>query len=115
MTDIEQNIKKEKSLEKDQAIESIENAIQTIEKDNRKLARWETSCIVHGIQAVHSGLYRLASVEGELALTPVNERINDNRISDEFDQYGLPLLKEALEVVKAAPIMLHPHFLGPKK
>jgi hypothetical protein len=105
---------REREQEKAQAVEAIANAIAIIEGDGRPTDLWEKVFLVQGIGMLFRGGYSLATVNAQLALTPVAERSPKPHLpSDPFyDRCDLSLLKAALEEARAEPVREFPQ-LGP--
>ena len=93
------------------AAKGIETALSTLERAQKEPDRWESGCLAHAINGYFRGAYRLARVEAETALTPINKR-GDNGPAVPADIFSLSTLRKAFAGIQAAPIREFPHF-GP--
>jgi hypothetical protein len=97
---------RERKQERAQAVEAIEHAIATIERDGRDPDLWERVFLVQAIGMLFRGGYSLAAVDAQLVLTPVVERSPRPHLpSDPFyDRCTLPIVKAALAEALAEPV-----------
>jgi hypothetical protein len=101
----------ERQQEKDQAVAVIEGALSAIEADAREPDQWERTLLVQAVGCVFRGIYRLATVDAQLALTPPKERATFQHDSS-LDKFDVALLRKGLHEAMAEPVKDHPQF-GP--
>jgi HicB family len=97
--------------EKVRAAEAIEAALSALESAHREPDPWESRCLAEGIGALFRGLYRLALIEAETALTPVDQRSKDGS-HREGKLFSLRELRNSFAVAEAEPVRPFPQF-GP--
>lgn len=97
--------------EKVRGAEGIEAVLSALENAQREPDPWESSCLAEGIGALFRGLYRLALVEAEMALTPVDQRSKEGS-PKHSKRFSLRELRSAFAVAEAEPVRPFPHF-GP--
>ena len=87
-------------------------ALRLLGGEGRQLDAWELINMVSAISCLRMGVYRLASVDAELALTPPNERsptanltmsANDTRADRNS-------LWHDLRVISGEPVLKYPNF-----
>jgi hypothetical protein len=91
--------------EKKDAEAAILVVLGAIEAEGRQPDDWEKKSIVHALDDVFRGLYRLALSEADLALTPKNERNAAPVLLDpEVAQLDLVRLKAILDEARLEPV-----------
>lgn len=101
-----------KTAEKAHAVGNIRSALSIMEGKGRAPDSWEQECLVEAIGALFRGLYSLASVNAEVALTPSDQRCAVGPAQDRLTQYDLPALSRALAIAAEEPVRQTGHF-GP--
>jgi hypothetical protein len=101
-----------RAAEKAHAVEAIEYALSAVEGKGRAPDSWEQECLVEAIGALFRGLYSLASVNAENALTPADQRCAVGLAQDRLSQCDLPSLSRAFAIAAAEPVRQVGH-LGP--
>ena len=96
--------------EKNEAVTAIEITLSTVEKEQREPDHWERAFLVQAIDMLFRGAYGLATVDAELALTPLTERSSKPNLPS--DPLFERLLREALREAEAEPLRTWPAF-GP--
>lgn len=98
--------------EKQLAVETVEDALDALDQDDREPDAWERDCLAMAINCIFRGLYGLAETEANLAMTPPNQRGRPSPLPDENLDFTKRLLRDALVQAKAEPVRLYPCF-GP--
>ena len=102
----------EKTAEKARAVEDIRSALSLVKGNGRAPDSWEQECSVEAIGALFRGLYSLALVNAQIALTPSDQRCMVGIAQDRVTQYDVPLLSRAFAIAAAEPVRQSGHF-GP--
>lgn len=104
----------ERERERSDAVEAIEHTLSTIEGEHREPDQWERAFLVQAISWLFRGGYRLAVVDADLALTPLNERGRASNIGPDpiLDRCNVSLLRAAFQDATAQPLRDYPAF-GP--
>lgn len=92
----------EREQQKENAITYLEQVIAGIEAERREPDAWERCCLANGIASASRGLYDLAWVDADLALTPEDKRSPTAKL--DANTYSLAQLKDALVQVKTEPV-----------
>ena len=105
---------RERTIEKENAVNAIENVIAVIERSVREPDQWERVHIVRAFASLFVGAYSLARTEAALGLTTPNERSPYALLpSDSFlERCNVALLLKILAEARAEPVQPYPHF-GP--
>lgn len=104
----------EREEEKRAALASLADVLTTIRQQQREPDLWERVHLAYGFASAFSGCYGLAAAEGELALTPPNERSPEARLPTDpiFERCDVALFARVLAAARAEPVRRFPHF-GP--
>jgi hypothetical protein len=104
---------RKRTEERASAVAAVEAVIEMIARD-REPDLWERVFLVQAIGALFRGIYSLAIVDAQLALTPVAERSPRPNLPTDpfFERCDLKTLRAALDEARAEPLRAHPHF-GP--
>jgi hypothetical protein len=102
----------DRATEKARAAERIKTALSTIELSKKEPDRWERRFLAQAIGALFRGIYSLAFIEAENALTPVDERgfVAVDETDELVQTYGLSTLRRAFVAAQAEPLRRFPHF-----
>jgi hypothetical protein len=114
MTDREQRYLQERERERQNAVAAINEAIDSIEQQQREPDQWERLYLVHALSSLSRGIYRLARTEADLALTPPAERSPMSKLPTDpiLDECDIARLRDALRAIAAEPVRAYQHF-GP--
>lgn len=93
------------------AAEGIETALSALDRAEREPDLWESGYLAQAISEYFRGMYRLAMIDADTALTPIHER-GDNGPADQPKRFSLSVLRKAFAGVQAEPIRQFPQF-GP--
>lgn len=98
--------------EKSQATTAILDAIEALEASGRELDIWERVHLAEAVASCFAGLYRLALVTSDLALTPPPERSQKYPFRFRPDEvlFDLSGIRRALEEVTNSPARPFPVF-----
>jgi hypothetical protein len=101
-----------RAAEKASAVEAIEYAMAAVEGQGREPDVWERECLVEAVGALFRGLYSLASVNAENALTPADRRSAFGLTEDDLAHCDMSSLARAFAIAVAEPVRPSGH-LGP--
>ena len=103
----------QRQAERDEAVAAISDAVDQIETARREPDLWERVFLAEAINATFRGLYHLAAVGADKAMTPASGRSSTARLpTDPFQSFDLAVLRQALAQVSAEPVQRFGHF-GP--
>src|SRR5215831_810520 len=101
----------ERRAEKEHAEAAILRTIEAIEREGRQPDDWEKINLIHALDDLFRGLYRLARTDAELARTPKSHRSPvPIRIDTEMDQVDLTRIRAVLDDAKLESV--RPPFFG---
>jgi hypothetical protein len=100
-----------RDYQKAEAILMAEDAISEIELKNRQPDAWERVHLVEAISDIFCGRYLLGMANADMASTPSTERCERGLPTDGvYARYDLALLREALHVAQASPVLRFAQF-----
>lgn len=102
---------REREEERAHALAAIDAALTGIRREGREPDEWEIVDLAGAIASVSRGLYRLAAVQADRALTPIAQRSPAPVQRDKsLEHCNLELLYHALDYVRTEPVMPFPIF-----
>ena len=109
----EQNDKKRRQVERDDAVAAISMALSKLDNSGRQPDLWERQALAEAeTSAVFRGAYVLGLASAGLAAVEPDKRSSSSPLDPAFDRFDLTVLSRAFEEARNEPTLPHA-ILGP--